>query len=414
MNLSLLVYSISILGPTLSANSRFDVFIVFYLLLGRLIGDRLKFYRFKNLLLPAVILFATIVICIFFQYLFGKISIFQGLPSLWGYGKIVLFSAFYSSEFVKIKNSISCSGEFVKFLGKIRFVTFACLFISIFMLILPDASGLINFIYRGGIENTGNTYSISRPVSVFDSVHACAYFFTLTPILLFSLFSESSHSIHPITPHALKIFNQIALICIIGLFFTSSKAGLFGVFVFYLTYYISRLFQFQFSLNLTRKVSKVLVIFLPIAITLLMLLSGKLFGLISSIYNSFDSLLAFLGRGLESEIVSDSFSGRLNHGWANAMENFYQNPLFGSVNITKFIGDGGYTELLSNYGLLGLLAVLVYILLSIRVFSSRRIRLSIFLAFLMLIIPTGLFQRKVLEVIPFYFTFSLAYSSKFK
>ena len=113
------------------------------------------------------------------------------------------------------------------------------------------------------------------------------------------------------------------------------------------------------------------------------------------------------------DMVSDSLSGRLNHGWSNAIANFQQNPLFGSVNTFQFIGDGGYTELLSNYGILGLISFLTYLILSLRLFPNSRTRISLFLAILCLVVPTGLFQRRVLEIIPFYFAIVFASSRRF-
>ena len=233
MTYLILVYYISILGPTLPGNFRLDVPIILVILLKKFSDNRLKTYSANYTILPSIILFLGILICILIQFALGKITILQGLPSLWGYGKLLLFSLFYSSELDKLRYIVSNKSTFIQLMKHILFVTSICLGISVFMIILPHASGFVHLIYRGSLENTGNAYSISRSVSLFDSVHACAYFFTLTPIVVFMSMQLSPQFIQLKSRTLNNIYILILLCSFLGLFLTSSKAGLLASLVFF-------------------------------------------------------------------------------------------------------------------------------------------------------------------------------------
>jgi hypothetical protein len=399
----LLVYYASILSPTLPGNLRIDVPLVILLLLKKLFDHNLRLYKVQYLVLPPFILFFTVSSCIIVQFALGKISFVQGLPSIWGYGKILLFSLFYSSQLQNISLSIGTNLGRLQVLNRILYLIVACAALSGFMLLLPDYAGPINLIFRGSLENTANTYSISRPVSVFDSVHACAYFSALT--LVFCSIYKNTYRLYSCTSSGFipnKVYLYINLSAFLGLFLTSSKSGLLSVIAFYLS-------QRPIVLSRLRTTLSYSFILTALAMaSLSVIFSEKLSAILISISLSLSSLVAALANNLSTTEVSDSFSGRLNHGWANAIHNFSENPLFGSVNIIQFIGDGGYTELLSNYGIVGLSGFILYLFLTIRCFHSLRLRVGFLFVCLILTIPTGLFQRRVSEVLPFYLSLYLA------
>ena len=74
-----------------------------------------------------------------------------------------------------------------------------------------------------------------------------------------------------------------------------------------------------------------------------------------------------LGKSISNVTLDHSFAGRLTNGWKNAIEIWNTSPIIGDlsqvIRSSKYMGDGGYTETLSQRGILGLIAFILLILL---------------------------------------------------
>lgn len=115
--------------------------------------------------------------------------------------------------------------------------------------------------------------------------------------------------------------------------------------------------------------------------------------------------------GIDEKQVS-FITARLDWGWMHALEVWRSSPVFGdmSFSMTRFIGDGGYTETLANHGLLGMGALLLMLLVfwfgasrhahGDSAVLVRRILRTFVVVFFLASFATGTLKERSIELLP--------------
>lgn len=384
-------------SPAFISNTSYRLDSVFiYLIIPFLLiyNKRLKILNVnKPIVLSISIFVSSILIALILQILFiPEASIKLHVFNFAGFLRMLFFSLLASLTITTFSRALIITKIFL-----------ACTIIQSVVLIAQYAqvypfSNFISWFY----SNSNNETNVYRAVGSFNAVHSAAYYFLYFFLFSLTIYSGSHH----------KKIKNLALIAVcfsfIGLVLPVSKGAYLALFVS-LTYLI-----------LVRKAVGVFiksVIFL----TFFLILSVSLIPHKKIVY--FQSQFIELYEGIKWILLSADSStydqmgfiaGRLDHGWKNSIENWLAYPLFGNVEASRevFIGDGGYTEILSNSGLVGLLGFLTMLFIlynqnlsskskknDIQSISSYGIK-SIVLAVLIASVATGFLKQRTVELLP--------------
>lgn len=208
---------------------------------------------------------------------------------------------------------------------------------------ITPISAWLNVIARGNIDADVGT----RAVGAFGYVHGLGFFGTF--FILYALYIIFEYPNNYLIRY-LAYISVFFSIVNTGLSFSRAAwlATAVGVVSFLLPRWRSR--------RLNRLFPIVGVTVLSIIVALLSL-NAETLGRFNSTVSSFiDGAKWVFGNQSIDESKIQFVTGRINHGWENAIAVWFENPLFGRLIIQGniFVGDGGYTAMLAQQGLVGL------------------------------------------------------------
>jgi len=348
---TVIVISTLILPPLIPKTSiRVDTLIIFVysliLLFGKSLtfskGSRIIVYSFLSLTIGAGIALLIQAIFLGEPYLLEYVYNFQG------YTRPLLF-AFVTAETIK-------SARHAESIVKI--ILFGIIYHGVVALLqyarLEPFASNINLLYRGSSDDFGYV----RGLGAFATVHGLAYFGLYG--LVFSLSIINFSSVKP-SLRNLAYFASIASVASLIVPFSRSAWIATTISVAYL--FANRInWRALLFLRLKWKtLQKMIAISVLVAIASYLTPTDVIYTLKGY---SDDILLAtnYFITGKAQDFQGVTFiEGRLDWGWQNAIETFKKYPLHGdlSARYKTFIGDGGYTESLSNHGFIGFISILI-------------------------------------------------------
>jgi len=394
------------------------------------ISEGLKTYRLDSFLLPIIyILFliqkirlGTLTFSInrnlipFFGFLFFSILplffqiIFLSNPiiplSVLALGNLRFFFMSHILLDTKFSNI-----QLIKIINLILFgIVFhgICVLLNIFS--IQPLANLINLIYRFGIDND---YGSLRAIGAFDTIHSLS-FFGITS-LIFTIWLNFYNQKNKVFSQKLLIAASFcSLICIL----TTYSIATYCAFIFIIICLFLKQLKVLFFKNVLNKkiiFSSLLVISF---LNLFLYFFRKQLSNFVSVFDTIGLAFSFLtGSSYENELPI-FIQGRLDWGWANSLQAFYKSPFFGDISnaLTDFAGDGGYTELLGNFGILGFIGFLFFISLFLspdlyfaNLYKKRYFLgtyyLSFFIAIVFIMLATTFLRARVMELLPIYIIF---------
>lgn len=374
---------------------RFDSVFIYLIIPFLLIHNkRLKFLNINKTIVISLFIFVlSIFIALILQIFFiPEMSVKTHVLNFAGFLRMFLFSLLAFFTITTFNRALIITKIFL-----------FCTIIQSLILIIQYAqvyplSNFISWFYN----NSNNETNVYRAVGSFNAVHSAAYYF-----LYFFLFSLSIY----ISSEHMKIKN-LALIAVcfsfIGLVLPVSKGAYLALFV---------------SLTYLILVRKAVGIFIKsiIFLTCFLIFSALLIPRkkIEYFQNQFIELYEgakwiLFSTDIGSYDHMGFIAGRLDHGWKNAIDNWVIYPVYGNIDtsVKTFIGDGGYTEILSNSGLIGLFGFLIMLLILFFSSSSTKGRRSnvrcvfentrktIVIAIFFASIATGFLKQRTVELLP--------------
>lgn len=263
---------------------------------------------------------------------------------------------------------------------------------------LQPFTGIINFLYRGDFnERLG-----LRALGAFKMVHDLAYF------SLYGFLFSVAVLTHPDKKPSLVLWAGVATIfSLVSLILPFSRgawvaAAAGGGFM------LLRLGNLRLILSLVLTTLVTLALSMVVMPVFINKIEEYLFSIISGL-----QYLMAVG-DVEDESDISFITARLDWGWLHAIEVWKENPLHGdlSYSLVLFIGDGGYTEVLANHGLIGLFAYLLMFLalwkkpylLAYSHFKYFQWTLvstrSFVVAFIFALFATGILKERSSELLP--------------
>lgn len=362
-----------------------DYFIVLVVLLHALISEKGKWCLSDFSILCGFASLATFIgIALYFQY-FTYNSV--GLAYIFNFMGFLRPTLYYLAASYLIKDHIKAA-KVLNYICNLCIIVSLSIIIEYFdVLILEDA---INIIYRGDV----NTDVGNRAIGLFQRVHGAAYFNLFSLIFIIAIL-QIKKELH------LKKNKVLVGLLLIAMVLSFSKST-FIVLIFYF------LIAYKWKLFMNIKVIKVLIGSV-IVLAFTIYLNDTLYQHMNALFLGFLYLAGMLKDTSANEI--GFITGRVNHGWKNALDVWSESIWFGNINHGYFVGDGGYTETLANHGLLGLAGYLIMFIFFLRsdLFyarykSANRFTITnITLCLMIALIPVGILMERISELIPFYF-----------
>ena len=386
--LNFILFSLILLPSTAISNAiRIEFFIVALLALLYLVRE-IKINRGD-----AGILLAFSMLPLFVGWaLFLQFLTYGDTPSSYVFN----FSGFlrptiYAFVFAMILQRIENINKVISFLKVIIGINCSITIIEYCdILIIED---IINILYRGA----SNSDIGNRAIGLFYRVHGAAYFSLFSFIFIFSIYKINDIKIKQSDKALLSII-------IIALMTTFSKGAIL-VLVIYMV-----------GVNYFRQKLRKSVLIWTCVIILLMVISLTTFTNlekhISALATGIFVLVTF--QELDSSQALGFITGRLEHGWLNALSVWRESPIFGNINHGDFVGDGGYTEVMANHGLIGLAGYIIFflILLFNRSFELNFIKNTTVICCMVAMLPVGLLMERTSEFLPLIFLIMRKLSDK--
>jgi hypothetical protein len=383
--------------PLVSGSSvRLDTILIYLIIpLYAIYKVKIQFLQHNLIYIKAFLVFFFSILCaLFFQLLFfSEVHYIAHFMNALGFLRLPLFAIFSLIALTSRQRALS--------LAKVILVCVVIQFIILlveYLGIYPFAN-IINRLYRDTFESV----YVYRATGTFDAVHSAAYFF------LYSFFFSLALLIGEKKPKGFRKLAVLSAVCsCFGILLPVSKGAFLAV-VIGLLYFLIKRRVFGFLVILASLISL-------ITITILYLLptnkSDYIRDQTSILYEGIKWFVA--GADANQYETIDFVAGRLDHGWKNAIDNWLNYPLTGNIDASqqKFIGDGGYTEILSNsgfIGLIGFLAMLAMIFFSKRnsqnaSFLDRSVYLDVIKTFSICIViasvATGFSKNRTIELLP--------------
>ena len=283
--------------------------------------------------------------------------------------------------------------DYAKATVVLRYMAYLCIIVSTSIILeyldLPIIEDVINIIYRGAVDTDNG----KRAIGLFQRVHGAAYFSLISLMFLIAIF-QLNKELH------LRKNRVVITLLVVAMMLTFSKGAIL-VFVVYI------FIAYKTKLILSKKVFKILALSLCI-FTIALYLNTRLLHHVTILLFGIIYMFGFLN---DASIEKISFvTGRVDHGWTNALDVWRDYKWFGDVDSGRFVGDGGWTETLANHGILGAIG---WILLFYFFFkSSRHLNLSklhnrftmtnITLCLMLAMVPVGILMERISELMPFY------------
>lgn len=377
---------------------RLDTVLIYLIIPFLLIyNKRLKFLNINKPIVISVSIFvSSILIALILQIFFiPETSIKLHVFNFAGFLRMLLFSLLAFFTITTFNRALIITKIFL-----------VCTIIQSVILIAQYAqvypfSNFISWFYN----NSNNDTNVYRAVGSFNAVHSAAYYFLYFFLFSLTIYLGSEH----------KKIKNLALIAVcfsfIGLVLPVSKGAYLALFV---------------SLTYLILVRKAVGVFIKSIIFLTFFLIFSVSLIPPKKIDYFQNQFIELYEGVKWVLFSAHsgtydqmgfIAGRLDHGWKNSIENWHAYPLFGNIEASSevFIGDGGYTEILSNSGLIGLFGFLLMLFIvykrnfflkskknDIQSISSYGIK-SIVLAVLIASVATGFLKQRTVELLPVMF-----------
>jgi hypothetical protein len=335
---------------------------------------------------PFLYLVTGVFISLSYQLIFLNLPISNALVNLNGYLRPLLFALLgallieNNDVAIKLSKLILLGAIFHGVVSIIEYTDF------------PLISFLINHIYRDG-SDLG-----SRAIGAFDTVHDLAYFSLYMFLFSFFLAFFKRDDVHLGLSYLAMLFSLFSIIL------TFSKGA-------YLSLIVVLLFIFFKNKSLRKYIIRATLLFVSVFLVFSIFNQG-FFNYFLNELTVIESGVKFI-LGMQFEIDPGFVTGRLDHGWQNAIHAWQMSPLFGNlkVSIDTFIGDGGYTEVLANHGLVGLIFLFLFLLdLAVTkksgansVSSLHLVLVSFVFAFLISLTATGFLKPRSMELLPLMF-----------
>ncbi len=229
-------------------------------------------------------------------------------------------------------------------------------------------AGLISNIYRGAFDSRLGL----RALGAFSRVHGLAYFTAFSLVFLEILSLIKSRTNNVVSKLPVHLIRASFVFTILALFVSFSRSAYICLFVLFGLYVMMQLYGAVCKGVLSLRAS---ILLLSVASLIAILLN------VASLYykdffrwflKSIDAIPLifsyFSASRREQSLEFGFISGRLDHGWANALEAWRASPFFGNLpaSTDSFIGDGGYTELLSNQGIIGIIGYSFFMICLLR------------------------------------------------
>ncbi len=386
-------------SPSFISNTSYRIdTILIYLLVPFLILYKPKLYYLsanRYILISVGTFVFTIFIALFLQsLLISDASLSKHFINFAGFFRILLFS-------ILALISIN-SYDRALMIAKILLI---CIILQSIILIIEYTqifpfSYLINLIYH----DSNQKLNVYRATGSFSSVHAAAYFFLYSLLFSFAICITVSNK-------KIKNLSIVAIFfSLVGVILPVSKSA-----------YIALLASLVFLIVLRRDYKTLLLT--PILLSILifsiyvLIPKKKLEYFVHDLSQLQEGITWFFLSRDKSYDEIGFIAGRLNHGWKNAIDNWFHYPIYGNIDTSEviFIGDGGYTEILTNSGAIGLIGFLLMLLFiyyqpifitkyHYKISSNSLIGIrSIVIAIVFASVATGFAKQRTLELLPIFF-----------
>jgi hypothetical protein len=401
-----IVFSSLVLPPIVPKTSiRVDTIAIFFysfLLLSSKIPTFSKTSKFVITSFFSLTLGAGIAL-LMQAFLLGKPYILEYAYNFQGYLRPLLFA------FVTVKTVKSIKQTEIL----VRLILFGIIFHGLIALIqyirLEPYASYINLLYRGDLDEFGYV----RGLGAFAIVHGLGYFG------LYGLIFSLAIITYPCEKFLLRKLSYIALVfSLVSLIVPFSRGAWIAAAISTVFLTLNKINWKTFvSSGFTNKFVKKIFIAIPLLalVAYFFPANSDFIRLTKKYANDILVGIQYLTFNRSQSFENLVFiQGRLDWGWANALEVFRNYPLHGdlSARYVTFIGDGGYTESLSNHGFIGFISIL-FLFFTIWMAHSRfhsieplakawiNVSLRSFvIAFAIAMIPTTMLQERSIELLP--------------
>lgn len=374
---------------------RLDSLAIFFLLPALILREGKLRYdrRFRPVVLAFTVLLAGVALPLFLQLLLLEGSFHSRyLINVQGYLRPLLFALLAAVAIRTDTDSRSAATLLLWgmiFHGVVAVVEYSQ---------LQPLVGYINIWFRGAADHS---LGGMRAIGAFNRVHGLAFFSLYA--LLFSV-CIAIQSARGSRMHYLA--NAAGLLSVVGLTISFSRAAWIAA-AACLGFLLLRAIH-------VKVLVKGIVSLAALAVTVMYLrpdMWARAVGYYSSIVAGFFYFVD-PSRILDASEVR-FITGRLDWGWRHALESWRQSPVFGDLRagLTMFVGDGGYTERLVHYGLIGLVSQLImFSILWVgisgpsvngRVKAIKNTYLRVFVVgFLFASLATDILKERTIELLP--------------
>lgn len=367
-----------------SSSIRIDYFIVVAVLGYALINRKGTWQRFDFAILCGFASLAIfITLALIFQFITDSSDPLSYVFNFMGFLRPTMY--YIAASYLII--------DYTKATVVLSYVRYLCIIVSTLIILehldLPIIEDAINIIYRGAVDTDNG----QRAIGIFQRVHGAAYFSLFSLMFVISIF-QINKELH------LRKNRVVIILLLIAMLLTFSKSAIL-VFVVYI------LVAYKTKLLLNLKVLKILILSAGI-FAIALYLDARLLHHVTILSFGIIYMMGFLDN-LSVEKIG-FVTGRVDHGWKNALEVWRESIWFGNVNSGEFVGDGGWTETLANHGILGAVG---WILLFCFFFKSslhsnlsklhnRFTMANITFCLMLAMVPVGILMERISELMPFY------------